>query len=277
MSKPAVAKTRTLEQSIEINAPVEAVWKALTDAEEMTRWFPLQAGENPDGTVWMAWGDDFKFTGRVEACEPMRYLRTVPVFPPGQEPPVKMATEVWLEARAGKTFVRLVQSGFLSNSAWDEEYDGTRRGWHFQLRGLKLYLERHRGAPRLVARARQLRDIPAEPAWQRLTAADALVYEGSLEGLRPGDRYRFRTVDGDAFEGEVHSLIPGRDFSGTAVNWNHGFLRIQLDDLPMRNYRDVNLWLQTYGVPENEMAGLESRWRALLDRLFPAPATGGKA
>lgn len=48
----APMQTRSVEQIIEIDAPVEAIWKALTDAEEMTRWFPLEAGTNPDGSVW---------------------------------------------------------------------------------------------------------------------------------------------------------------------------------------------------------------------------------
>jgi len=268
----APMQTRSVEETIEINAPVEAVWKALNDAEEMTRWFPLKAGENPDGTVWMAWGDDFKFVGRVEASEPLRYLRTVPVFPPGQQPQVKMATEVWLEARAGKTHVRIVQSGFLADASWNEEFDGTRRGWHFQLRGLKLYLERHLGTPRLVAWVRRFRDVGMEEAWRRLMTRHALLAEGALDGLRAGDRYRFRTAAGDTFEGAVHAYIADKEFAGTVENWNHAFLRVQLDELPMRKYRDVNLWLQTYGVPEAEVRALESRWRELLDRLFPAAA-----
>lgn len=271
----APMQTRSVEHSIEINAPMEAVWKALTDAEEMTRWFPLQAGENPDGSVWMAWGDDFKFVARVEASEPMRYVRTVPVFPPEQQPPVKMATEVWLESREGKTHVRIVQSGFLADAAWNEEFDGTRRGWHFQLRGLKLYLERHRGTPRLVAWARRFRDVPAEEAWRRLMARGALLAEGRFDGLRAGDRYRVRMADSAGFEGVVHAHVPGKEFSGTVENWNHALWRVQLDDLPMRNYRDVNLWLQTYGVPETRVRALESRWKALLERLFPAPAPAG--
>ena len=268
----APMQTRSVEETIEINAPVEAVWKALNDAEEMTRWFPLKAGENPDGTVWMAWGDDFKFVGRVEASEPLRYLRTVPVFPPGQQPQVKMATEVWLEARAGKTHVRIVQSGFLADASWNEEFDGTSRGWHFQLRGLKLYLERHLGTPRLVAWVRRFRDVGMEEAWRRLMTRHALLAEGALDGLRAGDRYRFRTAAGDTFEGAVHAYIADKEFAGTVENWNHAFLRVQLDELPMRKYRDVNLWLQTYGVPEAEVRALESRWRELLDRLFPAAA-----
>lgn len=268
----APVQSRSVDETIEIDAPVEAVWQALADAEEMTRWFPLKAGTNPDGTVWMAWGDDFKFVGRVEASEPLRYMRSVPVFPPGMEPPVKMATEVWLESRGGKTVVRLVQSGFLADASWNEEFDGTRRGWHFQLRGLKLYLERHRGTPRTVAWARRMRQEPPEPAWRKLLAADALMAQGSLDGLRAGDRYRLVTAAGDAFEGEVHAVIPGKEFAGTVENWNHGFLRIQLDELPLRKTRDVNLWLQTWGVAEGKMRALESRWKALLERLFPAPA-----
>ena len=31
-------KARTVETQIEIEAPIEAVWKALTEAEEITRW-----------------------------------------------------------------------------------------------------------------------------------------------------------------------------------------------------------------------------------------------
>jgi hypothetical protein len=35
-------KTRTFETSIEIDAPPEMVWRALTEAEELTRHFPLE-------------------------------------------------------------------------------------------------------------------------------------------------------------------------------------------------------------------------------------------
>ena len=35
--------TRVITKEIVIDAPIEAVWKALTDAEELCNWFPLQA------------------------------------------------------------------------------------------------------------------------------------------------------------------------------------------------------------------------------------------
>ncbi len=268
----APAQTRTIDRAIEIAAPVDAVWKALVDAEELTRWFPLEAGENPDGTVWMGWRDQFRFSGRVEALEPLKYMRSVPVFPPGFTPPVKMATEFWLEARGSKTRVRVVQSGFLADAAWDQEYDGTDRGWLFQLRGLRHYLEHHRGTPRHVAWARRLIGVPTAEAWQRVMSARGVLAEGTLDGLREGDTFSFRTVDGDRFEGRFFQSNPGRDFSGTVNNWNNALMRIQFDDLPGRGYRDAQLWISTYGVPAADVAALEQRWKAMLERVLPEAA-----
>jgi hypothetical protein len=125
------------------------------------------------------------------------------------------------------------------------------------LRGLKLYLEPHCGTPRVVAWARCLRQEAPKSAWGRLMAADALLAEGSLDNVRVGGRYRFVTAAGDAFEGEVHAWIPDREFAGTVENWNHGMLRIQLDELPLRKTRDVNLWLQTWACRKKRCA----RWR----------------
>ena len=39
--------TRVIEKQIRIAAPTDVVWKALTDAEELTRWFPLDAKVKP--------------------------------------------------------------------------------------------------------------------------------------------------------------------------------------------------------------------------------------
>lgn len=265
----AVMQSRQVNQQIEIAAPAEAVWKAMTEAEELTRWFPLEAGENPDGTMWMGWRDQFRFSGRVEEIEPMRYIRSVPVLPPGFDPPVKMATEMWLETSGGVTRLRIVQSGFLADAAWEEEYTGTHRGWIFQLYGLKLYLEKHRGTPRHVAWARRLIAVPRAEAWRRVMSADGLLREGSLDGLRSGDAFSIRTSDGDQLAGAVHKYDAGEDFSALVTNWNDALLRVQFDDLPMRGYRDAGVWLSTWHVPPAKVQALEQRWTRMLQRLFP--------
>jgi len=40
-------KGRVISKQIEIGAPPEAVWKALTDPEELKRWFTLDAPVKP--------------------------------------------------------------------------------------------------------------------------------------------------------------------------------------------------------------------------------------
>ena len=43
----ATKRSRAVEKVIELNAPIEAVWKALTDGQELARWFPLEARVTP--------------------------------------------------------------------------------------------------------------------------------------------------------------------------------------------------------------------------------------
>ena len=129
------SQTRVITKEIEIEAPIEAVWKALTDAEELCNWFPLQAGEKPDGTFWMAWDDQFMFESRTTHREEGKRIRGVTIPPEGAPPGPENATETTLETRDGKTVVRIVHSGFSTDSMWDEMFDGTDRGWDFELRG----------------------------------------------------------------------------------------------------------------------------------------------
>ncbi len=64
--------------SLEIEAPPEAVWKALTDAKELVRWFPLKAEVEPrvGGRYWLSWEGEFEGDSRIEIFEPERHLRT---------------------------------------------------------------------------------------------------------------------------------------------------------------------------------------------------------
>ena len=52
------ARTKDIDLSIEIDASPEAVWRAISDGEELGRWFPLEAEVVPGvgGTVTVAWG-----------------------------------------------------------------------------------------------------------------------------------------------------------------------------------------------------------------------------
>jgi len=276
---PKKNATRTIEKEIEINAPIATVWKALTDARELTQWFPLEAGENPDGTMWMSWRNEFKFASRIEILEPPRHVRTAPVQSNWSQDKIKkensasdtepswgMATDFYLEARGGKTALRLVHSGFSQEADWDALYDGTRTGWNFQLWALQHYLEKHHGVPRRVAFVREfLKEISRPEAWEILFGPKGLIGAGRLHGLQPGERYAIRTAAGDEFAGVIHSLQPPHDFSATVENLNHARLRVHLDEL--FGYRDVNFQLSTYGVPQDQVEALEARTRQMLQSL----------
>lgn len=276
---PKKTQTRSIEKEIEIKAPIVTVWKALTDARELTQWFPLEAGENPDGTMWMSWRDEFKFASRIELSEPPHHIRTVPVqanwspdkceaenFASGPKPSGGMATDIYLETRGGSTVLRLVHSGFALDADWDALYDGTRTGWDFQLWALRHYLEKHYGVPRRVAFVREfLQNLSRTDAWQLLFGTQGLIDARQLQGLQPGDRYALRTAAGDDFTGVIHALQPPHAFSATVENLNDALLRVHLDEL--FGYRDVNFQLSTYGVPQEQVEALEVRTRHMLQSL----------
>ena len=86
--------TRTIETEIEIDAPVEAVWKALTDADELANWFPLKSRVKPGvgGHVWTYFAEDMQWEVPIAAWEPNKYLRLV-WCPAGEDHGVENAAD----------------------------------------------------------------------------------------------------------------------------------------------------------------------------------------
>jgi len=244
--------TRAAEGTVEVTAPVELVWKALTEAEELERWFPLEARVVPGlgGTVFMSWRNEYAGESAIVAWEEGRHLRTEWGFEgEGPERAVQY-TDYWLEGRRGTTVLRVVTSGFPADPAWDEWYEGTRRGWAFELRSLKHYLERHRGEDRDVIYLRRRVRMKVEAAWRRLWAADGVA------GRLPG---------GVPFIDEPPHILATH-----VPDLGDGLLRLTPEVCTRgAQYRDVTLWLQAYGLGRECLAELRREWGALLERLFP--------
>ena len=115
---------RTIEKILEIEAPPADVWRALIDAKELVRWFPLQAEIEPrvGGRYWMSWGGEYAGEHRIEILEPERHLRTtMPSMNQKDGKPAQLAVDFHLEGRGGRTALRLVHSGFGRGADWDEE------------------------------------------------------------------------------------------------------------------------------------------------------------
>jgi uncharacterized protein YndB with AHSA1/START domain len=170
--------SRSHETRIEIHAPREAVWRALTDAEELSKWFVEKARIEPreGGAYWREWDQGMTGEARIDAFEPARRLRL-------SNPPVGSGADtVWqltdeaelmveeyiLEDHGDVTVLRVVQSGMPDSTNWDGFYEGTRRGWQIALCGLRYYLERHLGEPRQRTDIRLTTSLSQSDAFNRL-------------------------------------------------------------------------------------------------------------
>jgi uncharacterized protein YndB with AHSA1/START domain len=168
--------SRKQEHEITIDAPIEAVWKAIADGEELTRWFVQEASVEPrvGGTITISWGGGEEGSSTIEVWEPNQKLRVrLRPFDMGkakQDPAVPMIDEYTIERRGGKTVLRLVCSGIPDAPEWDGFYDGIDSGWNSFFRTLKHYLEHHRGKPRTTIKVIGKLTGSLEDAWARLRA-----------------------------------------------------------------------------------------------------------
>ena len=220
--RPAGKGTRTQQHEIIIDAPLEAVWKAISDAEELTRWFVEEASIEPGvgGTITISWGGDAKGHARIDAWEPNRTLRkTLMPFdmgPAKYDGTTPMVDEYTIERRDGKTVLRLVCSGIPDAPEWDGFYNGTNSGWPSFFRTLRHYLEHHRGRPRTTITIVGKAPGSAEDVWARLLAAvtptGTVVFEQAptiLEMSSPelGDGYLAHSMSGSGANHFVYTIL----------------------------------------------------------------------
>lgn len=273
-------ETRSVDIAVQIEAPADVVWRALTDPTELVRWFPFQAAvtPGPGGTVRWSWDEKWTWESQIDLWEPGRRLRLVQdeqrpfdvdggLLGPGEVAAAHMVMDFTLETVAGQTRLRLVHSGFGRGAAWDDEIDGVTVGWSNELRNLAFYLERHRGKARHISTAYLTLTATQEDVWRRLLSDAAFTLSPSLPV--PGQLYRVEVSTGDRFEGIVRHHIPNRDFTGTVRALDDGTLRIGTHRAAGRT--GVQIFLSTYDARHApEIAAFGTRTQALLDRLFDA-------
>ena len=116
------AEPRSHEHVLDIAASPEEVWKAVTEAEELVRWFPLEAESKPGpgGEITYKWGE-FAGTCKILEWSPPHHLRTAWMEAPSgsSSPASPLVVDWYLEGEKGKTKLRLVHSGFGPGADWD--------------------------------------------------------------------------------------------------------------------------------------------------------------
>ena len=147
--------SRSHETVIDIKATPEEVFRALTDPEQVVKWFAPYARIEPGvgGKYHISWSPEMKGEGsRIIAWDPYTHFGAASErsFAYGCEgKPVEtgakqlIAVDYYIESLGdGLTRLRLVQSGFGPGAAWDDEYASTKTGWADFLKQLKELLEK---------------------------------------------------------------------------------------------------------------------------------------
>ncbi len=247
------AGTRSAQGEVTIDALPERVWQALTDARELERWFPLDARVEPGvgGSIWMSWRNEFAGDMKILVWEPPCHLRTEWSFGEGGQP--AQITDYMIEAQAGRTVVRVVTSGFPLDASWDGWVEGTNRGWAFELRSLKHYLERHSGEQRQVIYLR--RRVPLAPveAWERLRSSGL---GGWLNAGEPFDDRR------------------ASQYAAIVQEPPDAMFRLSVEPASAGiEQPEIVLFLSSWGEQQGRLAGLEREWTEQLERVFPEGTT----
>ncbi len=263
----------TLETEIEIEASPDDIWNALTDSEQLANWFPLDAkvtapSEGADGSIWFSWGPDFEGQSKIEIWEPGKRLRTC--WSAGSSATVD---EFTIEALGGgKTKLRVVTQGFGKAEGWENNYDCMRKGWMFELRGMRFLLEKHRGQKRRVgwAQGSGPKGMALGEVWKVLLGSSGFALAPAIGALSAGDTFEATSADGNAMPGVVQAVDDKGLLVAEVGGDTPGLLRVELNSMGGSPDDPVTVWvwLSTYGVEESRVKGFQSSWEEKLGGMF---------
>lgn len=223
--------TRSLEREILIHVGPKQVWRAITDAGEIVNWFAIEAESEPGvgGHIALRWNLKDVEPGRCHVLEwdPGTVLRMTWRDPPGGEH--ELPVEIRLERREGGTLLRLVHSGFLTDESWDDEYEGHGRGWSYELRSLRHYLERYPGRPRRHVLARF--PLARDDEWRTIAGPQGLFGHPEPEPVE-GERFSLRLPGGSVSPAQLVFGLDGRAFVAACDVLRGGLFRLALEHGP---------------------------------------------
>ncbi|MFT3915103.1 MAG: SRPBCC domain-containing protein [Anaeromyxobacteraceae bacterium] len=255
--KKAKKPSGRMERSVTLRATPEEVWKAVSEAEGIARWFAPEVSvkPGPGGELFLAW-DGQGFPTPITIWEPGRRLVC---RDPDAADGVHLATEYVLEAKGGTTVLRVVQSGFEEGSDMEQGLD---RGWAVFLSNLRHALERAKGLPCAYGYA-QIQPAAAEGAFARLLGPGLLGLEGDPGALEAGARVTL-APGGERCQVEVDLWKPGLAFGAARLGRNERFA------LVLEPWGFATAYRLAYGLAPGEVAGHLARWKALAAAAGPA-------
>jgi uncharacterized protein YndB with AHSA1/START domain len=182
--------SRDLERTFSVSAPLERVWEAMTDPEELNLWYlPFRVAEDGSTHTEILGVDR---ASEVVEFEPKRMLRMRTEYAGDEQwpvlPPSTRAMTVVLEATDTGTRVRITHSGFGEGAEWDQVLGATARGVEETIADLVLYLQTGVGVRRHPAMGDTVHGIGAREVAAGLEVSSVRPMSFAAElGLEPGD------------------------------------------------------------------------------------------
>ena len=146
--------TDRIEKSIDLNAPVERVWRALTDHIEFGEWFrvkleaPFKPGEVAKGRITYPGYEHLKWEVTVKTMDEPRLFSFTwhpyavePGFDYSKEPPTLV--EFKLKPKGTGTKLTIVESGFdrLPTQRRPDAMRMNEGGWAEQIKNIKKHVD----------------------------------------------------------------------------------------------------------------------------------------
>ena len=237
---------RTLELHVDIDAPIEAAWKAITEGPGIANWFAPVAEVSAPGegaTVKAGWSEEMMMTSTVVAWEPLKHVRWLDESG-WMGPGTSLALDYYLSTENGKTRVRLVQSAFGASDGWDDLFDGIKTGWAYFLQNLRIYLEKLPGRVRRMISDRIEVDMPRQRFWRHLLSDAGGFVVGDAGTLKTGDSIKLRLKESGAVLAVVELLIEGRGLGLRIPELTDAMLFIELEGKSDKFH--VGYWLSVY-------------------------------
>ena len=225
---------RTLVE-MELGAPLETVWPALREPDQVRRWFGWDdeglPAEIQEIFVDRATSDDSRHT--ITWADGDRFA---------------------LEERGDRTGLTVTRRGHAGIGHFDGVYDPIDEGWITFAQQLRFALERHPGQDRRTVSALGV-DLGPED--------DALLARLDVRTLgdeQVGSAYTVERSDGSSFSGEVF-FQTDLQLGLTVAEEGDALLviaRTPPSSAPPNG--QVTFILSTYGVEESQMPEVEQRW-----------------
>jgi hypothetical protein len=240
-----------------VAAPIETVWNALRDKDEIRRWFGWEYAGFEDELSWIVtsgqiasetdrvihiqgMSDRFVLESRGDRATVLRVIRSAPA-----------------DARGPAAHAHAVESAVgPEEKGWAGIYDDTVEGWTSFIQMLRLMVERHPGEDRRTlyfsGRSRAA-DAPKPPEAVGLDA---------IASLPIGARYSLTLATGETISGDVWYRSE-HQVGLTVDSYGNGLLVVARRPITAKSpHGGGTALISAYGLSDAALADVRAKWTA---------------